>query len=234
MGFSKKIEIGLVTRKLKKTVFETNICEKLTTYLNQDKMPDSSNNTSTAIVSVSSEVSDENSKKESPYTRIDLGDVTPHNIKLLKKVNQVVFPIVYHDKFYKDVLESGEYAKLAYYNDVVVGAVCCRVDVTNTEDPNQAAKKKLYIMTLGCLAPYRRLGIGTQMLKHVMDIVEKDGKFDSVVLHVQINNEGALRFYKRFGFEVVETKEAYYKRIEPADAHVLEKKIDNTLNGSAH
>merc|ERR1712062_93316 len=234
MGFSKKIEIGLVTRKLKKTVFETNICEKLTTYLNQDKMPDSSNNTSTAIVSCSSEVSEESTKKECPYTRIDLGDVTPHNIKLLKKVNQVVFPIVYHDKFYKDVLESGEYAKLAYYNDVVVGAVCCRVDVTSPEDPSQTAKKKLYIMTLGCLAPYRRLGIGTQMLKHVMDIVEKDGKFDSVVLHVQINNEGALRFYKRFGFEVVETKEAYYKRIEPADAHVLEKKIDNTLNGSAH
>ena len=40
----------------------------------------------------------------------------------------------------------------------------------------------------------------------------------------------ALRFYKRFGFEVVETKEAYYKRIEPADAHVLEKKIDNTIS----
>ena len=41
-----------------------------------------------------------------PCGRIDLGDVTPHNIKLLKKVNQVVFPIVYHDKFYKDVLGS--------------------------------------------------------------------------------------------------------------------------------
>ena len=96
-------------------------------------------------------------KEIAPYTRIDLGDVTPHNIKLLKKVNQVVFPIVFDDKFYKDVLESGEYAKLAYYNDVVVGAVCCRVDVTNPEE-GQIAKKKLYIMTLGCLAPYRRLG----------------------------------------------------------------------------
>ena len=118
-------------------------------------MPDSSN-TSNAIAVNSNEA--ESSDKSSPYTRIDLGDVTPHNIKLLKKVNQVVFPIVYHDKFYKDVLESGEYAKLAYYNDVVVGAVCCRVDVTNLEDPGQTAKKKLYIMTLGCLAPYRRLG----------------------------------------------------------------------------
>merc|ERR1712183_207037 len=135
--------------------------------------------------------------------RIDLGDVTPHNIKLLKKVNQVVFPIVYHDKF---------------YNDVVVGAVCCRIDLTQaSEDGSQLAKRKLYIMTLGCLAPYRRLGIGTKMLRHVMDIVEKDGNFDSVVLHVQVSNDVALEFYKRFGFEVVETKEAYYKRIEPAD-----------------
>ena len=74
-------------------------------------MPDSSN-TSTAIdllskanEVVSEEITSE-TKEIAPYTRIDLGDVTPHNIKLLKKVNQVVFPIVYHDKFYKDVLGS--------------------------------------------------------------------------------------------------------------------------------
>ena len=115
-----------------------------------------------------------------------------------------------------------------------VGAVCCRIDLTQaSEDGSQLAKRKLYIMTLGCLAPYRRLGIGTKMLRHVMDIVEKDGNFDSVVLHVQVSNDVALEFYKRFGFEVVETKEAYYKRIEPADAHVLEKKIDNrSVNGA--
>ena len=186
-------------------------------------MPDSSIS-KTSVMSTNESEQDKN-------TRIDLGDVTPHNIKLLKKVNQVVFPIVYHDKFYKDVLEAGELAKLAYYNDVVVGAVCCRIDLTTTEDGQ--TKRKLYIMTLGCLAPYRRLGIGTKMLRHVMDIVEKDGNFDSVVLHVQVSNEGALQFYQGFGFEVVETKEAYYKRIEPADAHVLEKKIDKrSVNGA--
>lgn len=163
---------------------------------------------------------------DSSSARIDLGDVTPHNIKLLKKVNQVVFPVVYHDKFYKDVLEAGELAKLAYYNDIVVGAVCCRIDVTS-------GGRKLYIMTLGCLAPYRRLGIGTRMLKHVMDIVENDGNFDSVFLHVQINNESAINFYKKFGFDIVETKEQYYKRIEPADAHVLEKRLkpSKVING---
>uniref|UniRef100_A0A5F8H942 N-alpha-acetyltransferase 50 n=1 Tax=Monodelphis domestica TaxID=13616 RepID=A0A5F8H942_MONDO len=151
-------------------------------------------------------------------SRIELGDVTPHNIKQLKRLNQVIFPVSYNDKFYKDVLEVGELAKLAYFNDIAVGAVCCRVDHSQNQ-------KRLYIMTLGCLAPYRRLGIGTKMLNHVLNICEKDGTFDNIYLHVQISNESAIDFYRKFGFEIIETKKNYYKRIEPADAHVLQKNL---------
>ncbi|KAI0223000.1 N-alpha-acetyltransferase 50, partial [Lamellibrachia satsuma] len=104
----------------------------------------------------------------------------------------------------------------AYFNDIVVGAVCCR------EDRSQG-QRRLYIMTLGCLAPYRRLHIGTVMLKHVLKICEEDGNFDNVFLHVQINNDSAIKFYEKFGFEIVERKTSYYKRIEPADAFVLQK-----------
>ena len=42
----------------------------------------------------------------------ELGDLTVHNIKQLKRINEVVFPVVYNDKFYKDILEVGELAKL--------------------------------------------------------------------------------------------------------------------------
>lgn len=153
--------------------------------------------------------------------RIELGDVTPHNIKQLKLLNQVVFPVSYNDKFYKDVLEAGELAKLAYYNDVVVGGVCCRIDVSE-------GQRRLYIMTLGCLAPYRRLGIGSKMLEHVLNYVQNDANFHCIFLHVQVSNDSALEFYRNFGFEVVETKKHYYKRIEPADAHVLQKTISKS------
>jgi hypothetical protein len=52
-------------------------------------------------------------------SKIELGDVTPHNIKQLKRLNQVVFPVSYNDKFYKDVLEAGELAKLGIVlNDI--------------------------------------------------------------------------------------------------------------------
>lgn len=45
-------------------------------------------------------------------SNIELGDVTPHNLKQLRRLNQVVFPVIYNDKFYRDVLEAGELAKL--------------------------------------------------------------------------------------------------------------------------
>lgn len=48
---------------------------------------------------------------------------------------------------------------IAYYCDVLVGAVCCRIDDAGT--PHARA----YIMTLGVLAPYRNLSIGTHSIE---------------------------------------------------------------------
>ena len=54
--------------------------------------------------------------------------------------------------------------------------------------------------------------------------------------HVQINNDDAIRFYEHFGFKIVEKKDNYYKRIEPADAYVLQKDLrgdtDTAVNQS--
>lgn len=160
--------------------------------------------------------------------RIELGVITQHNIKQLKLLNQVIFPVSYNEKFYKDVLDVGDLAKLAFFNDIVVGAVCCRIDTSK-------GKRRLYIMTLGCLAPYRRHGVGSLLLNHVFKICDKDKSISAIFLHVQVNNESALEFYKKFGFEIVQTENHYYKRIEPSDAYVLEKTLDKegalTQNG---
>ena len=63
----------------------------------------------------------------------------------------------------------------AYFNDIAVGAVCCREERTGDQ-------KRLYIMTLGCLAPYRRCGIGSVMVQHVLKICANLGNFDNVFL----------------------------------------------------
>ncbi|KAL0401638.1 UNVERIFIED_CONTAM: putative N-acetyltransferase san, partial [Sesamum latifolium] len=43
-----------------------------------------------------------------------------------------------------------------------------------------------------------------------------------VYLHVQTNNEDAIKFYKKFGFEITET---IYTNITPPDCYVVTKFI---------
>ncbi|CAF0966478.1 unnamed protein product [Adineta steineri] len=167
--------------------------------------------------------SDKNQKKlKSKRVIIELGELHQHNLKQLKVLNRDIFPVSYNEKFYKDLLEAGELCKLAYCNDIVVGAVCCRFDLSDN-------RRRLYIMTLGVLSKYRELGLGALMLEHVLKICEKEGNVDSIYLHVQINNETALAFYKKFAFEIISTATDYYRRLEPSDAYLLERKLNKSL-----
>ena len=114
---------------------------------------------------------------------ITLDDLTPQNIGVLKRLNTVLFPVPYSEKFYKESLNVGELAKLgisptilpqshytsgaadvlwtllmiAYFRDVCVGAVRCAYEAPNEDT---SCEGRIYIMTLGVLSPYRRYGIG--------------------------------------------------------------------------
>ncbi|CAG8624385.1 5815_t:CDS:2 [Ambispora gerdemannii] len=168
------------------------------------------------------------SRKQTTSHRIALGDVTQNNMGQLKRLNSVLFPVHYTDRFYKDVLEVGEFAKLVYFNDACVGGVCCRKEPIAGTSPEQL---KLYIMTLGVLAPYRNLGLGTALLKHILEHVhainssQNHPKFIEVYLHVQMSNNEAISFYKKYDFDIVGTIEGYYKKITPPDAYILSKKL---------
>lgn len=48
--------------------------------------------------------------------------------------------------------------------------------------------------------------------------------------HVQVSNDEALSFYQNFGFKIREKEERYYKRIQPADAYVLEKDANELVS----
>ncbi|CAP32780.2 Protein CBG14164 [Caenorhabditis briggsae] len=137
---------------------------------------------------------------------VHLGEITPHNILQLKKLNEAVFPIAYNDKFYVEARTCGDLGRLAYYNDVVVGAVCCRIDDISDE-------KSLYLMTLGTLAAYRQYKIMSRKISY-------RGK------SFQVNNEKAVSFYEKHGFVNDGIIEDYY-RISPRDAYLLIKRIRN-------
>ncbi|CAI9289394.1 unnamed protein product [Lactuca saligna] len=149
---------------------------------------------------------------------ISLDGVRDKNLMQLKKLNSVLFPVRYNDKYYADALASGEFTKLAYYNDICVGSIACRLEKKET------GVVRVYIMTLGVLAPYRGLGIGTKLLNHVLELSQKQN-IGEIYLHVQTNNEDAISFYKKFGFEITETIKNYYTNITPPDCYVVTKYI---------
>ncbi|EKX36892.1 hypothetical protein GUITHDRAFT_97434 [Guillardia theta CCMP2712] len=155
-------------------------------------------------------------KKKLP---VCFGPITDKNVEQVKTLNRSIFPVKYNDKFYNDVQNSGNYTQLAYYStDILVGAICCRVE--KKEDAS-----RLYIMTIGVLAPYRCCGVGTSLLEMCLNLAAEDADIDEAYLHVQTSNTDAINFYKRFGFEVKDKILNYYKRIDPPDCFVLSKQF---------
>jgi hypothetical protein len=53
--------------------------------------------------------------------------VSEHTLPQLKVLNGAIFPIKYNDKVYHDILSCGV-SMLAYYNNLLVGAVAARLE----------------------------------------------------------------------------------------------------------
>ncbi|PSR74629.1 hypothetical protein PHLCEN_2v9695 [Hermanssonia centrifuga] len=140
----------------------------------------------------------------------------------VRKLNSVLFPIKYSEKFYNDILqpELEDFCKLVYYNDVPVGTFCCRIETSG-------GQMKLYVMTMGVLAPYRSRGLGSQCLDHIIRTAaaHQNPHLSAIFLHVQISNPAAKTFYERNGFKELGVFENYYKKLVPHDAWILEKEV---------
>ncbi|EAU91495.1 N-acetyltransferase NAT13 [Coprinopsis cinerea okayama7 len=157
----------------------------------------------------------------SKSSRVSFSSLTENNLGTVRKLNSVLFPIRYSEKFYQDILkpEVEEFCKLVYYNDIPVGTICCRLE--NKDDQEQ-----LYLMTMGVLAPYRSREVGSKALESVLEAAAMHSpKIQKIYLHVQVSNEDAKRFYERHGFTEVGIHKDYYKKISPPDAWVLEKRV---------
>ncbi len=79
-----------------------------------------------------------------------------------------------------------------------------------------------WIVTLGVLPPYRRMGIGRALLAEC----ESRISLPAIRLTVRRSNEAALRLYQEFGYQQIGVWANYY--IGKEDALVLEKKQAGT------
>lgn len=144
---------------------------------------------------------------------LTLVPISHENVNELQQINTALFPIVYNDKFYLQANPSDPFWRLVYWNENLVGAFCCK-----------QVEQKLYIMTFGVLAKYRRNGIASFMLDYLIDQA-KNEELSQIYLHVQVSNNAALKFYQKHLFRITNTVQEYYKKIEPRAAHILIRDI---------
>lgn len=165
-----------------------------------------------------------------------LDDVTSNNLGTLKKINTECLPTSYPVEWYKDLLNSDQISKLAYYSELPVGGVKAKLvnlsnelssfdSVTNSKLVPKMVPNMVYIETFAVLKSYRNLGIGKQLLEFLIE--ETKQKFiHEICLHVQTTNP-AVEWYLKQGFEKKSTIEGYYtaQNLENPDAYVLSLKV---------
>ncbi|GAA5933588.1 hypothetical protein JCM1841_004494 [Sporobolomyces salmonicolor] len=134
-----------------------------------------------------------NGKRIRIPARVNLGELTPNNIGTVRKLHNCLFPVSYSDRFYSDCLDPQltpeDYSKLIFYQDLPVGVLVCRLEPASAPAPDSLAKAvaspvpsaeqngtseraqtyKLYVMTLGVLAPYRNQGLASKLLHHLLN-----------------------------------------------------------------
>jgi len=71
------------------------------------------------------------------------------------------------------------------------------------------------------------MGVGTMLMRYVIEMAECKGEVDAVSLNVQVTNERAIAFYQRLGFQQVYRRVDYYEQgIQPTrDAYHMVRPI---------
>jgi [ribosomal protein S18]-alanine N-acetyltransferase len=86
----------------------------------------------------------------------------------------------------------------------------------------ETRRKSGHIITIDVVAEARRLGVGSALLWSAEEQLSRAGAL-TVALETPVNNDAAIRFYKRKGFFVEKTIAGYYSGV--LDALVMAKDL---------
>jgi ribosomal protein S18 acetylase RimI-like enzyme len=179
-----------------------------------------------------------------------------NQMKLLHKATlPVPYTEKYYQDTASNWPRENPWCRLGYHNEYLVGAVNARIETYNPEEPTKRVtfllptedmpnlkqrkskppkdsngnllRYRVNITTLSVLPAYQNSLIGTTLLQDILQTADSlHLEIDSIYVHVHINNEKAMKFYSKFGFENIGTIEGYYQNdvISPPDCVILSRK----------
>ena len=182
---------------------------------------------------------------------VTLEPITSATLKAFRRMNSLLLPIPYPDKFYNETISDPVVASIslsAIWREekperttngataspvsvpTLAGAIRCRLlqPPADADKPRNAPDAPiLYISTIGTLAPYRRHNLATHLLDAVTKTAVDLYGAEAVTAHVWEANTEALEWYEKRGFTVIGKEDAYYRRLKPSGAFSIRKELPN-------
>tara|TARA_B100000963_G_C22374183_1_gene557243 strand:- start:70 stop:519 length:450 start_codon:yes stop_codon:yes gene_type:complete len=127
----------------------------------------------------------------------------------LSKIGEESLPIYYTMYHLLEILSDSSYVIFkCMLNNTIIGFAIIKI----------YNSKHLHVMSIAISKKYRNTGCGSKLLNH-LKIKFMNHK---ITLYVQIQNNPAVQFYLKNGFEIKNTIENYYDELEHKDAYYCE------------
>jgi ribosomal-protein-alanine N-acetyltransferase len=145
------------------------------------------------------------------------------DLQSVMQINRVCLPENYTDFFFVDLFRRfPELFIVAENAGEVVGYIMCRVETGLSNLGLGGLIKKGHVVSVAVLPQHRRRGVGEALVMRALEAV-KLYNAKQCYLEVRVNNEEAIRLYKKLGFEVARTMRGYYADGE--DAYLMARKL---------
>ena len=129
------------------------------------------------------------------------------------------FEIISKEEFFpifQELLQSG----ILYVYENSDGQLLATCIVARQE---RRCKHTVCLSTLATNPNYYRQGIGTRFLRELIAEIRKNEQVKRIELYAEVDNEIALNFYRKLGFEEEGRLKKYFKRA--ADDHFVDELI---------
>ncbi|ETV93953.1 hypothetical protein H310_12288 [Aphanomyces invadans] len=140
---------------------------------------------------------------------MEISAVDDASIAGVRRLNLAALPIPVQDHIYREAMCPPIFSQVAQRNGKVLGAVIVHDDSGDAR----------CIRTIAVDIRSRGQGIGRMLLEKVVQDAMLMRK--KLYLHVQVDNDDAIRLYKSVGFTVDERVANYYRRVSCVDCFVM-------------
>ncbi len=147
--------------------------------------------------------------------RVRIRTVEAGDLDEILEINRKSFVLPYSSSVFKEFFREHRYAFLvAEYGGQVVGYSMSRI-LRKLSLRGLTVRKIGHIMSIAVDPPFRRRGIGKQLLRETIQVLEENDA-EEIRLEVRVTNHLAIKIYKSFGFQEERILPGYYSDGEDA------------------